>query len=284
MPKTKPSNVSWPGSLEKIKQGLRQNVFSQSSVAPFESAKARRPALQEFAGIESVLGTLADRSKCQASRADRIVKALIIEYQRDWNPFWPSVLMLAFMPMLQNLRRQIDDPILPQEDLTEMLILAFHEVLAELDLSEHRRLTVLRLRQETRRRVFFAIKEERRNRGLCRIVPDDVLMNLSNEDCEWPDSPTAPSAEDPVIIETAVEMLREGATPFISDDDIELIACTAVRGQSLWNFIDDRFPVASEAARIRAYERLKRRRSRKIVQIRYLFEKLFVPKTDVSAS
>lgn len=284
MPKSEPSNVSWPGSLGKIKQGLRQTVFSPSNVKLFESAQARRPALREFAGIESVLGTLTDRKRYAASRADRIVSALIIEYQRESHPFWSSVLMLTFVPMLQNLRRQIDDPILPAEDLTEMLILAFHEVLAEIEMSEYRRLTVLRLRQETRRRVFFAIKEERRVRGLCRIVPDDVLMNLSNEDYEWPDSPTAPSAEDPVIIQTAVEMLRDGTDRFIADDDIELIACTAIRGESLWKYVDRKFAGLSDAARIRAHERLKRRRTRKIVELRCLFAKMFVPKTDVSAS
>jgi hypothetical protein len=240
--------------------------------------------LREFAGIEGVLGILADGTRCHASRADRIVSALVKEYQREHHPFWSSVLILAFRPMLENIRRRIDDPILTHEDVSQTLILAFQETLADIDVSEGKRLIVLRLRQETRRRVFFALNEERRIRGLCRTLQDDLLMNLSDEDCEWPDSPIAPSAEDPVIIETAVEMLREGATPFISADDIELIAFTAVRGQSLWKFIDDRFPVAFEAARIRAYERLKRRRSRKIIQIRYLFEKLFVPKTDVSAS
>ncbi|HOC99750.1 MAG TPA: hypothetical protein PKH54_07380 [Myxococcota bacterium] len=284
MPASKPSNVSGPCNLRTIQRGLRQVVFSPSNVKVFESAQARRPALREFAGIESVLGTLADRTRCPASRADRIVSALINEYQREHHAFWSSVLTLTFMPMLGNILRQIDEPILAYEDLSQTLILAFHEVLAELDLSESQRLTILRLRQETRRRVFSAIKEERRIRGLYRTFDDNGLINLSNEDCEWPDSPIPPSIEDPVIIETAVEMLRGVATRFISDDDIELIACTAIRGESLWKYVDRKFSGSSDPARIRAHARLKRRRTRKIVEIRYLFAKLFVPKTDVSAS
>ena len=284
MPTPEPLNMSSPPNFKAIQRGLRQTVFTPINIAIFESARNHRPALREFAGIESVLGTLADRSKCPASRADSIVSALILEYQRQHHPFWSSSLMLAFIPMLHNLRRQIGDPILPPEDLTGMLILAFHEVLARLDLSEHRHVTLLRIRQETRRRISFALKKERQSRGLCRMVPDDVLVNLSNTDHECPDSPTSAAAKDPVTIKAAVQRLRDGAAPLMADDDIELIACTAIWGESLWKFIDDRFPSISQAARIRTYERLKRRRSRKIVEVRSLFSKMLGTKTDVSAS
>lgn len=276
MPRSTRSDVSWSSTFNTIKAHLRREVFAARNVPLFAAAQDRQPDLAPYSGIEAVLGVLTDDSGTSATTREGVVRALLEEYQQGSATFWAGVLILSFLPLLGAVRMRLSDSGIPDDELTSMLLTTFLDTASGLDVGHGARLTALRLRQQTARRVFEAINSERNQRDFDQAFGAALHVSLEDEDREWMGCPRA--FEDPEVTELAVGLLHRWVGSRLDPAYLDLVAETVVRGVRLWDYLDSIYPDLPLAARIRTYQRLKRQRTRALERLRVLLAGRRVPK------
>lgn len=280
-----PTNIPWPQEFNNIKVGLRREVFAKRNERVFDAARTRQPALADHPGIEAVLGNLT-KDQSDKTRTEGIVRALLEEYQRERDPFWSGVLLLAFLLMLARIRKRMvdDDHVFQQTEITSMVFEAFLLTLDEIDVGAGTRLTSLRLRQMTTRQAFALYNAEHHLRtNETPLAPED-MPESDSEDCNWPDPPPFAAEDDPCVADMAVKILFREVGNRLPPGRLELVAETTVRGRRLRERVELLNPGFDGRSLEREIERQKRQRTRSLKTIREILNEKFVPEMMGHAS
>ena len=138
----------------------------------------------------------------------------------------------------------------------------------------------MHLRQQTRRMVFQTVKEAEQEYRLIECMDEEDLLHL--EPAAWPEPlQRGEPLSDSDHVEVMVSLLFEYAGGALPRRKLDLVVATTIRGENLRSYVSRRHPGAGAADRQRAYERLKRQRSRTINKLRGLLADLIVPDLGV---
>jgi hypothetical protein len=104
---------------------LRSNLPADPPA--FEHARARRPALAPFGSPREIVSALEAISPLPLRDRYAIVAAIVLEHQEAPRPIWASVLLVAFAPMLLDLRKRLGRD--EDEDRDQNVLAAFLEAM-----------------------------------------------------------------------------------------------------------------------------------------------------------
>ena len=273
---SRPETTDGLNDLRQMKKALKKEVQSARASRVFAAARTHQPALANHETPLSALAVLSDESQERYPEKEALTRALLDEYQLQGEPLWSSLLLVAYYPALSRLRGRLKSDALCPRDLDHLVIEKFLEVAGVFPLSFLRKRTCMHLRQQTARSVFQALKEISEERSLIDSV-DDVALARLRPSC-WPEpSPKSPIRLHPHDVRLATEQLLKLAGNDIQRGKLRVIIATKLRGEKLRSYVARRHAGASESEMNRAYERLKRERTRTLQRLRRLLDDLVVP-------
>jgi hypothetical protein len=196
----------------------------------------------------------------------------IFEFKRTQNPFWHSLLLVIYYPMLSHLRQNIWGRALEWKDLDQTIVEAFLAVMKRFPRHVKKGQTHVYMRQYTRRAVFFALekqqKEERNREGLRKQVEEQH----ANE-CAVAHLLGGYSRPKTKSVERMLFSLTDGIIPRVR---IQLLIDTTFQGFPLRDYVR-RLCIPDAQVEEREYQRLKRQRLRTKKQIRALLNQCCFP-------
>lgn len=257
-------------------QAVRRQVLTAPAGVSFESARARHAVLARQATVQVLLDLMRDESPGRWSEREAVTRALVAEQQRNACGLWASLLLCAYYPMLSRLRHRIYGHAFDDDDLDQLVISGFLQVVADLDLDAVPDRTAMRLRQRTERRVFKTLRleqEESRSRA-------ELDEETAASDDDPPESKGRSRLEE-LDPEETVALLLGVAGEKLSEPNLDLVVSTMLKKERLRTY----------AARVndnaepdeRVYQRLKRRRSRTVNRLRDLLEGALGPQGEACA-
>ena len=253
--------------LQEIKCVLLKDLRRKEGLVLFEQARNRNSALTHYNTPSSVLTALGDTLDNTYSQKEKLTRALIREQQSRPRPFWSSLLITAYLPMLIRLRTQIIGNIFPSDDLDQLVIYSFLEVIHQFPLSKWQDYTCVRLSHQTRRRVFRELKRETRYRCLLdRRSPDDLTKQELEDRYLGEDQ--RPKGCEPENINQLADLFIDAVNDAIELDKVKLVVATKIHGEDLRHYIKRNGLELSASTEEQNYQRLKRQRSRVLARLR----------------
>ena len=261
-------------SLHCLRDALMPEVNGALAKALFDDAKTRHSVFSKYATPAAVLVALSDVFGAPWTERERLTRALLAEMQTQRHPFWTALLLSAYYPMLLRLRGRIHGHALDSADLDQLVVATFIEVAWAFPLEQRKNRTCMYLRQMTARRVFQVARRE--------SAPGAMTSLQSIENVDPAKLPTWPSPRSrrrtkteaaPVDDSEAIAMLASRASS-IPQDQIDMLVATVVRGEPLRLHVDRTFTQNDPVERDRAYQRVKRQRTRTLVRLRPAFTDL----------
>jgi len=237
----------------------------------FDAAKPRHRCLTRHATVLSVLAVMDDESLTGWAEREALTRALIAEYQASLLMFWASVLLVAFYPMLSRLRHRIWGEALDRDDLDQLVISSFLQVVAEFPIAEVTDRTALKLRQQTEKLVFKAVRQEQQIQR-CRTELGDLAEAVVAPFGEEPPEPACEA--DP---EEAVALLIDLAGKHLPGKNLDLVVATILKKERLRHYV--KRVNGDEQPQERVYQRLKRRRTRAVKRLRDLLVDKLCPRS-----
>lgn len=219
---------------------MREDACHPRHQRTYDAARSRRAELEAYADLRSVLSAMRG---AELTREDRETLALVLlcEYQMSSNQAWTHALFAAFYPMLCRLRARVVCS-WSRADVEQVVLAAFFEALDEVR-PEGLPCSFV-LRRTTARIVFRRLRRERREQ--LDMVDEDV----------------SEIAEDRLPQDSDVETILRRV-----GDNAELLRATVCGDESLREFVQ-RTVQGDDAARRRAYRRLRSRRSRTLERLK----------------
>lgn len=211
----------------------------------FADARRRHPALAPYPTLADVLAALADDRDQTYPERDAITQALLAEHRTSRHSLWSSVLVVAYLPMLHGLRRRLHSDFIPPDELNQIVLTAFLDALNE----PYRDRVAMRLRQRTTRAVFATLRSD--------LPADDAPAHIDDN---------APIDTRPSDL---ARLMNRAAQKGVSHAGLEVVENTVLRGEFLRKHVE-RVGPSDKRERERMYQRLKRRRSRALHQLRSL--------------
>lgn len=228
----------------------------------FEAGRARQPALAAHPHAPGVLAELAEDDQDNLSQRDALSLALLREHGASGAPLWSSMLIVAYAPMLKQLRHRLLADRGVREDLDQIVLCAFLATVDALARHPAEDCIPVRLRQRTQRRVFDFLRRERREHHRYGEPAEEVLV----EPEPFVGQSSVVNSQEAADLS---RLLRGGARGWISQGSIDVVATTVLGQEPLRDYVA-RVGPADRAARERMYQRLKRKRSRAMQQLREL--------------
>ncbi|MCG8423338.1 MAG: hypothetical protein MJE77_36010 [Proteobacteria bacterium] len=273
--------------LRTLKSAMRRDVCSEAHRGRFARAQTRHPALAEHETVSSILAALKDESRERHHHREAIARALIYERQERPHPFWSAVLLVAYFPMLSRLRGRLCADALGSDDLDQLVITSFLDTIHEFPLDRGGNWISARLRQMTQRRVFRSLRHEQQM--LEQVCPTEPALLLlceeelldRQEHATWPEMrPPVKRPLEPKECQELIAFLVEQVGDAIRPDKLEPVIATLIRGERLRTYVERLYPGLAPGERQRAYQRVKRRHSRLIAQLRDVLAPLDCPRND----
>jgi len=269
--------------LPDLMPALQREVLADMNERRFDLARGLQPALFRHENVLSVLAAMHDSSELRLPEQEALTRALVAEQQAHPHPFWATVLLAAFHPMLCRLRGRLAGGTVAAEDLDQLVVAAFLEAVAECPVG-YQRHTVLQLRRLTQRRVFAWLARERRQQATFRAVDPQQLQLLLEQQLFEQDldrrgsgvGPLGTEASDGAECTELVAVLAEHLGSEFDAAWLNMVVATLVHGARLRDLAARAFPDLSPAEQERAYARLKRRHTRTIAALRRLLVDLDV--------
>jgi hypothetical protein len=266
--------------LKQLRDPLRDEVMSMKNEAAFNKARAREPALGAHASILSVLAVMNDESERRYAEREALTRALVREQQERPGPFWSSVLLIAYAPMLLRLRGRICGDAFARDDLDQMALEAFLEAVQRFPLAARPTRIAMYLRQDTQRAVFRRLRAEQQSRTRLTVLEEEAQ---AADEFELFASPRSEEPLDDDECDELVEMLTARVGDRIAPAKLEVVIATHLRGESLRDYVARRHAELDEHAREVVYQRLKRERLRTLDKLRPLFDDGVSPRRDDTA-
>ena len=241
----------------------------------FDEAKDRHRCLARHATVLSALAVMGEESPAGWVEREALTRAFIAEHQATSLPFWASALLVAYYPMLSRLRHRIWGEALDRDDLDQLVVSCFLQVVAAFPLAEVTDRTALRLRQRTERRVFKAVRHEQ------QLQRERADLGEAEEPSVTPfdeDQPEPTPESDP---EETVAMLIDLAGQHLPGQNLDLVVATILKRERLRHYV--KRVNGDEQPHERVYQRLKRRRTRAVNRLRDLLEATLGPRSDTCA-
>ena len=240
---------------------MRLNVLSPRYRAQYDAARARQPAFSEYPDVASLLAAFGDSRMKTIAIREGISRALLAEYFAGGDrALWSSLLVLGFFPMLSNLRYRVVCE-MRHRDRDQIVLAAFLFAVDALPPRERIDRVALRLRQRTARQVFQIVDGDHGQpiepRDVDEIEPDGLPSEHLRD-------AAAPDQEK--LIDLAELITRAGEQ---SPELLGVLMANFSRHELLREYVA-RVVTADEQTRERAYQRLKRQRTRLLRRIRAL--------------
>jgi len=245
------------------------------SCREFDEAKPRHRCLARHATVLSVLAAMSDESPAGWVEREALTRALIAEHQATSRSCWASALLVAYYPMLSRLRHRIWGEALDRDDLDQLVMSCFLQVVASFPLAEVTDRTALRLRQRTERRVFKAVRHEQ------QLQRDRAELDEAAEPSVAPFDEEQPEPTPETDPEETVAMLIDLAGPHLPGQNLDLVVATILKRERLRHYV--KRVNGDEQPHERVYQRLKRRRTRAVNRLRDLLESALGPRSDTCA-
>ena len=247
--------------VKKLTERLRGEVRSARSSAIFRAAVERQPSFSAFEDVAALLAALADTRDSTYPERDALTRALLAEHASSKASLWSSILVIAYYPMLSRLRHRIIGDAISPDDLDQLVLIAFMTAVNELSACPPPDRTAMRLRQRTERQVFAAIRRERAEQHL-PLDLDDLVPSPDAEQLGLQDN----VAEHDRVAFAAAELVERAART-VSAGGLNLVVATLLQREPLRAYVSRCFPI-EDARRERAYQRLKRQRTRALQRLR----------------
>lgn len=226
---------------------------------------------------------------------ESLTAALVEEQQRGGHSLWGCLLVLAFYPMLSKLRHRILSYTFVREDVDQLVLSTFIEIVREFPLDKASDRLCLRLRQATQRAVFRQYKIDRFEQELVQATKpwdlehlEEVLLELNTPEIlagrptmEWPAMKPFPKRsrsrqEEDVLISFLVNHVGDD----LEADRLELLIATLIRGERLSHCVRRQYSSTSNGDEKKLYQKIKRRHSRALARLRELLSDFRCPQTD----
>lgn len=246
-------------SFRALVERLRLDTLSRSHRA-FEAAKRHHPVLATHDTLSGLLATMGDERESSYPEREAITCALIAEHRRTGDGRWASVLALAYYPMLSRLRHRLVSNSVERDELDQLVIASFVTVVAEVQLELDR--MPMRLRQRTERQVFGFLKKE-----WAEYHPAAELDQLAIYGTESIQQRRVEETDE-LLLDLSM-LLDRAAAEGISETSLEIVEATVLKRELLRDYVARLVPNDDEE-RERAYQRLKRQRSRVMGRLRAL--------------
>lgn len=255
-------------TLGHIFLALEQDIHNPVHKARFMEARCRHQVLADQPSVESLIRSMGDQSRRTLVQRDQLTLAMVAEYQNCRHPFWSSVLLVVYQPMLKNLRRRIraENPA-GSAELNQLVITGFLNVLDSLKLRPGINRLPSRLLSRTKRWVFTQLRQEWQAQAqqlFARSAPE-------HPDTQWPDTTPQNQPMAPTDVVDAVCLLVDNAGHSIDGEAMDLLTHTMILRKTLSSALGRLYPEAAGMdadARKRLYGRTKRRHSRLLQTVR----------------
>jgi|GEM_PF-6768660 len=247
-------------SLQSLTSALFSEIQKPANLRTFTQTKTRYAALCGFESAHAVIDHLRDDRFDYASK-EPISRALLAASQCEPGSFWRSLMLLAYYPMLVNIRAQIRSSV-SGEDLDQLVMQGFLQALAVVHGESEGDNTSLRLRCRTRRYVFRGLREAQESE-VFDVAPEHMVAN---------DNSAKPLSRKPAALASCLhEHFDE-----IGKADRELVFRTLVEDESLRE-LANADAQNDNADPDRVYARLRKRRFRALANMREVITKKCVP-------
>jgi hypothetical protein len=260
--------------LPSLRRRLEHDLERVPYIAVFRHAQERRAALAAYETANTVLAVLRDEAPHLFDEKERLIRALLTEHHASGHPLWTTVLLLAFYPMLCHLRARMYSDAAAGDELDQLVVTVFLEILADYPIERRRDRTFLHVRQRTHRQVFRRLRAERQAHERIKVAPAyeiaalALLITTEHMSGLWPGFlPEKHQAPEPAEQAAQIAFLRKHAGALVNDD-VEAVIATLVHGEHLPVFVERRYPHATSAERQRIYQRIKRHHTRTMQRLR----------------
>jgi hypothetical protein len=242
----------------------------------FEAARARHPAVLPYATPLALLSVLNVASDLPIATKEALTRALVTEQCESASPLWAAMLGIAYGPMLRHLRARLRGGAVPVTELDQIVFTSFLAVVANFPRAPWPRCTCRYLRQTTKRRVFDALRRAQEDSHTAEVtVPGTLDAGVRDGDpAAVLSGPRWEMEEDEA--DALVDLLMESMGGSVQAEQLDLVASTVIRGESLRAYLRRRHPGVGDAEFVRIYERVKRQRTRTVARLRGPLEALCV--------
>jgi hypothetical protein len=263
-------------SLKTTFRALEAEVHAPRNGKFFDEATCHQRQLEGYRDFASVLAVLRSEAPKRYEEKEHLVRALLAEAQRRPHPYWNAALIVVFYPMLTSLSRAANGSSVPAEDRDQLIMTVFLGVARRYRLDQLCDRTCMRLRQMTRKEVIRRLRDEQRTWDRqCVESPWEIKrlradLNIEGLDTGWPQS----EDDQQTNLEEDAELIRfllNHAGKFLDGNKLELVVATLIRREGLSRYVDRIHPELTKSERSRVYQRIKRRHSRAIAQLREVF-------------
>ncbi len=266
--------------LQYVKGALKTEVRSEKNVSRFNEAKTRHPALASHQTVYSVLAVLGDDSDRGYAAKEALTRALVAEYQQRPHGFWAAVLLAAYYPMLSRLRGRIFGDAVAPDDLDQVVVTAFLDVLYAFPLAAKRDRICMYLRQMTQRAVFRHVREVQQEQGRIVCAAPEELTEFGP--VEWPEprGPRGRPTPERGEADALASLLLQSVGHEVCAAKLDLVIATVLRGERLRAYVDRTEAGRPEEDRERIYQRLKRQRTRTLERLQAVLGRRFCPRQE----
>ena len=254
--------------LTQMFASMRRGLRSRAHMNRFEQARERQGALRPYPTIAAVLEVFDAHSGDNYPLVESLTTALLAEHQARPDGPWSSMLLVVYGPMLTALRRRVRGNTVASDDLDQLVMMSFLQVIAEYPLDRAYDRTAMRLRQRTELKVFGSVEKEQKQ--ALRVEVTDPTDMRRIEDRAWPESKPQRMVgpQNAIDAADAVSLLVEHGAPVLDGQTFDHVTATMICGRPLSRLVAAEHVDALDGDRRRHYQREKRRHSRALGRLR----------------
>ena len=256
--------------FQKMFEQIRHEAMSPKHLPLFDAARKRHAALERYGSVVTVVGLLGNQDPAQIDRKAGLFRAFIIEQQAQPSPLWTSLSLLACFPFLARLRARIVADDMPPDELDQLVMMAFVDVVATFPTKRHTDLPFLRVRRETEHKVFRQIAQRRRELSMEQLTDPSALECLGEPPLwhETEEDGKRREASESDEIAAAVSLLVEHGSDVLDANNFELVTSTPLCGRTIRSYVQSQTSDLSADEVTRLRDNAKRRHSRAIARLR----------------
>jgi len=229
-------------TLQQIKKTLPQ------SSRAFAAGRDRHRALAPYESVADVVAALGRDSPLSVESRDAIFLAIVSELQLGADALWSSILLVAFGPMLAQLRGRLGRA--RNEDRDQRVLLAFLEAARKTRFVSH---VARGLRLAVQREMFFQRKVEQRG-----------AETLPFDDDTYDSAPFDADARTKAAVAEVIRAIEAEGGAALRD----LMLDTYANDGSVNEYVDRVHPELDLRARAAMCDRLRRLRLRTVSALR----------------